>query len=92
MGLYRIHISDPVKGTYCFKKLDGTVLAGTFPGRRLKIFNVRERYNAPSSHETTTDLEEEEDNAVAVAEDERRRSERIKQLAIPKGHTFAVVI
>ena len=38
LGPYRIQQADQEKGTYLLQELDGTLLAGTFAGNRLKKF------------------------------------------------------
>jgi hypothetical protein len=43
-GPYKIRKADQLKGTYLLSELDGTKLAGTFPGNRLKKFVQRKKY------------------------------------------------
>lgn len=43
LGLYRIYNAVEGKGTYMLEKLDGSRLAGTFAGDRLKKFHPRQR-------------------------------------------------
>ena len=40
-GPYKIAVAHPDKGTYQLQELDGTMLQGTMPGRRLKRFTQR---------------------------------------------------
>lgn len=48
-GPYRIAEAINEKGTYKLSELDGTLLAGTYAGNRLKKFHVRSKYRSPQS-------------------------------------------
>ena len=91
-GPYRIHMANPVKDTYCLKELDRTILTGIFPKRRLKKFNIRDKYTVFNSQRTTANAKRGEDGVLTVEKNEQRRSIRIKKLMIPEGQTFAVVL
>ena len=53
LGPYRITDAVNEKGTYMLEELNGSRLAGTFAGDRLKKFHPRQRLHAPN-----LDLEE----------------------------------
>jgi len=51
MGPCKVWYANPEHGTYRLMEIDGTVLKGTFPGRRLKRFEQRRGYLFPDSEE-----------------------------------------
>jgi len=51
MGPYKVWYANPEHSTYRLMEIDGTVLKGTFPGRRLKRFERRGGYLFPDSEE-----------------------------------------
>lgn len=94
LGPYKITKADPEKGTYVISELDGTELAGTYHGNRLKKFVERERYFyspddevEPASPDEKED-EEEEVNAGEVRDEQNmsldiERSRQSKRVLIP---------
>jgi hypothetical protein len=103
LGPYKVAEAIHEKGTYILQELDGTRLRGTFAGNRLKPFYPRfeleadERAATPNVQGTNTDLWEDdvgdEDNGNENDDDDEEEEEdREKQLAIPRGQQFAVVI
>jgi len=84
LGPYKVRKSIPDKGTYLLEEFDGTQLAGTYSGNRLKKFVQRDRFYMPvatdaepnySSSESEDGLEELEIEATV------RRSARIQENA-----------
>lgn len=55
LGPYRIYNTVEEKGTYMLEELDGSRLAGTFAGDRLKKFHPRQRLHL----DHTPDLDQE---------------------------------
>jgi len=51
LGPYRVRKAIPEKGTYILEEFDGTQLAGTYLGNRLKKFVVRNRFYGPVTDE-----------------------------------------
>ena len=73
-GPYRVVEANPDRGNYVLAELDGTVLAGTRSGRRMKLYQARyedsgTRYQEvldsldSSGQESSTDAESSEDDA-----------------------------
>jgi len=89
LGPYRVRKAIPKKGTYILEEFDGTQLAGTYSGNRLKKFVVRNRFYRPVTDEeveseNSNDLEESEsgeDEELPRTEAPIRRSARIQQNA-----------
>jgi hypothetical protein len=69
LGPYKISKADTLKGTYWLSELDGTELAGTFAGNRLKKFVQRDRYFYGAD-------EEENARSLEDAEEVKDRSQR----------------
>jgi hypothetical protein len=74
LGPYVISKADQLKGTYSLSELDGTELAGTYSGNRLKKFVQRERYFYPVDGELERESEREE---RAVDENEGLQEEAV---------------
>jgi len=68
LGPYRVQKAIPEKGTYILEEFDGTALAGTYSGNRLKKFVERQRFYIP----VTT---EQEDSESSEDDDDEERSE-----------------
>jgi len=65
LGLYRVCKAIPKKGTYILEEFDGTQLAGTHSGNRLKKFVVRNRFYGPVTDE---EVESEDSNGLEESE------------------------
>jgi len=90
LGPYRVRKAIPKKGTYILEEFDGTQLAGTYSGNRLKKFVVRNRFYGPVTDE---EVESEDSNGPEESESSEneelllqteapiRRSARIQQNA-----------
>jgi len=90
LGPYRVRKAIPKKGTYILEEFDGTQLAGTYSGNRLKKFVVRNRFYGPVTDEEVESedsdgLEEskssENEELLLQTEAPIRRSARIQQNA-----------
>jgi len=90
LGPYRVRKAIPEKGTYILEEFDGTQLAGTYSGNRLKKFVVRNRFYGPVTDEEVESedsdgLEEfessENEELLLQTEAPIRRSARIQQNA-----------
>jgi hypothetical protein len=64
LGPYRVREAIPKKGTYILEEFDGTQLAGTYSGNRLKKFVQRSRFYVP----VTTDLDESSESSSESSE------------------------
>jgi len=102
LGLYRVRKAIPDKGTYFLEEFDGTALASTYSGNRLKKFVQRDRFYAL----VATDREgsdggftgnftgDEDDDQQALDEVTVRRSARIQENALrqaPRQGRFEIV-
>ena len=93
LGPYLIENTTP-KGTYTLMELNGTQLAGTYPGNRLKEFHPRQHLS------NIIPTEPNSSNHGTIANDEgtdhvdpfQNFSPETLQAAIPPGQSFAVVI
>ena len=59
LGPYRVQKAIPAKGTYILEEFDGTPLAGTYAGNRLKKFVEQERFYIPAEGYKNQDSESE---------------------------------
>jgi hypothetical protein len=89
LGPYRVWEAIPEKGTYILEEFDGTQLAGTYSGNRLKKFVQRSRFYVPvttdpdESSESESSEGSESSGSLAEPESEvpARRSARIQENA-----------
>jgi hypothetical protein len=90
LGPYRVKEAIPEKGTYILEEFDGTQLAGTYAGNRLKKFVERHHFYTPVATESRgRDSDEESDSSSSSGEEAglpsakvlARRSARIQQAA-----------
>jgi len=90
LGPYRVRKAIPEKGTYILEEFDGTQLAGTYSGNRLKKFVVRNRFYGPVTDEEVESEDGDGPEESESGEDEElllqteapiRRSARIQQNA-----------
>jgi len=90
LGPYRVRKAIPKKGTYILEEFDGTQLAGTYSGNRLKKFVVRNRFYGPVTDEEVESEDSDSPEESESSEDEElllqteapiRRSARIQQNA-----------
>jgi len=72
LGPYRVRKAIPKKGTYILEEFDGTQLAGTYSGNRLKKFVVRNRFYGP-----VTDEEVESKDGDGLEESESGKDEEL---------------
>ena len=72
LGPYRVRKAIPEKGTYILEEFDGTQLAGTYSGNRLKKFVVQNRFYGP-----VTDEEVESENSDDPEESESSENEEL---------------
>jgi len=72
LGPYRVRKAIPKKGTYILKEFDGTQLAGTYSGNRLKKFVVRNRF-----YGLVTDEEVESEDSNGPEESESSENEEL---------------
>src|SRR4030081_1100404 len=88
LGPYRVQKAIPEKGTYILEEFDGTQLAGTYSGNRLKKFVERDRFYVPVITEPNQDESSEDgediDEELPSSENLIRRSARIQQPDAPK--------
>jgi hypothetical protein len=61
LGPYRVQKAIPEKGTYILEEFDGTALAGTYSGNRLKKFVERQRFYIPVATEQEDSVSSEDD-------------------------------
>ena len=85
LGPYKIQQTIVDKGTYKLCELDGTLLAGTFAGNRLKPFHARQNINLPP-------IEEPEQHNSQGPTINHGGDEDDRQSMIPPGWPMAVVI
>ena len=85
LGPYKIQQTIVDKGTYKLCELDGTLLAGTFAGNRLKPFHARQNINLPP-------IEEPEQHNSQRPTINHGGDEDDRQSMIPPGRPMAVVI
>lgn len=69
LGPYRVRKAVPEKGTYILEEFDGTQLAGTYSGNRLKKFVERNRFYVPVTMDSE-DSESSEDEATRATDTE----------------------
>jgi len=90
LGPYRVRKAIPEKGTYILEEFDGTQLAGTYSGNRLKKFVVRNRFYGPVTDEEVENEDSDSPEESESSENEElllqtgapiRRSARIQQNA-----------
>jgi len=88
LGPYKVCKAIPKKGTYILEEFDGTQLASTYLGSRLKKFVIRNRFYRPVTNkevesENSNNLEESESskNEELLTEALIRKSARIQQNA-----------
>jgi len=89
LGPYRVCKVIPKKGTYILEEFDGTQLASTYSGNRLKKFVVRNRFYGlvtdkeveSEDSDSLEELESSEDEGLLLAEAPIRRSACIQQNA-----------
>jgi hypothetical protein len=90
LGLYRVRKAIPDKGTYFLEEFDGTALAGTYSGNRLKKFVQRNRFytsvatgldEGSDSSSVGNSTDDEDDDQQALDEVTVRRSARIQENA-----------
>jgi len=72
LGPYRVRKAIPKKGTYILEEFDGTQLASTYLGSRLKKFVVRNRFYGP-----VTDEEVESEGSNSLEESESSKDEEL---------------
>jgi len=78
LGPYRVRKAIPKKGTYILEEFDGTQLAGTYSGNRLKKFVVRNRF-----YRLVTDEEVESEGSNSLEESESSENEELLQTEAP---------
>jgi hypothetical protein len=61
LGPYRVISTNHRKGNYTLQELDGTIMQGTVPGRRLKPYYSREHQETVINSSTGTSTEDSED-------------------------------
>ena len=102
LGPYKVRKAIPDKGTYLLEEFDGTQLAGTYSGNRLKKFVQRNRFYMPvatnaepndsSSSESEDGLEEPEIEATVRRSARIQENVRIQQQAdAPRAGRFVIV-
>ena len=72
LGPYRVRKAIPKKGTYILEEFDGTQLAGTYSGNRLKKFVVRNRF-----YRLVTDKEVESKDSNSLEESKSSKDEEL---------------
>ena len=98
LGPYRVRKAIPDKGTYILEEFDGTELAGTYSGNRLKKFVQRSRFYMPVATDADQDDSSSTDGSTDSRDDELpvldnptvRRSARL-QRNVPKPRRFEIV-
>jgi hypothetical protein len=85
LGPYWVKKAIPEKGTYILEEFDGTQLAGTYSGNRLKKFIERQGFYVPvattESSKHNEEPESSKDDNLPSTEVPVRRSARIQQAA-----------
>ena len=91
LGPYKIREAYKEKGTYILEELDGTLIKGTYAGRRLKIWHSRDGQDPTINTDDNDPLETEP--AVPVVPDlEEELLPNPLQKYVPESQPFAVVI
>ena len=78
LGPYRVQKAIPDKGTYILEEFDGTKLAGTYSGNRLKKFVVRNRFYIPVAAKSEDGEGSESSNSLEEAESGENEDEGSK--------------
>ena len=91
LGPYKIREAHKEKGTYILEELDGTLMDGTYAGRRLKIWHSRAGED-PTINTGNDDPLEAEPTVPVVPDPEEERLPSHLQKYVPAGQPFAVVI